>query len=43
MNIRPNVVKKIGYILGQAFAITLVLCAMAIIIGLTIAFLCKIF
>lgn len=39
----PNKVKTFGYRLGQAFAATLVLCAMAIVIGITVAFLMKIF
>ena len=36
-------VKKIGYFMGQAFFIVVCLCAMAIVIGLTVAFLLKIF
>lgn len=39
----PKNVKTFGYRLGQAFAATIVICAMAILIGLTIAFLMKIF
>ena len=36
-------IKKIGYFMGQAFFIVVSLCAMAIVIGLTVAFLLKIF
>lgn len=38
-----NKAKSIGYRLGQALAITIVACTIVLIIGITIAILCRIF
>jgi len=40
---KAELMKKLGYFMGQAFFVVVCLCAMAIVIGLTVAFLLKIF
>lgn len=40
---KAETMKKLGYFMGQAFFVIVCLCAMAIVVGLTVAFLLKIF
>lgn len=40
---KAETMKKLGYFMGQAFFTVICLCAMAAVIGLTVAFLLKIF
>lgn len=39
----PTNKKTFGYRLGQAFAAVIVLCLMALVIGITVAILCRMF